>query len=161
MLLVGLLVACSNPDTDSPRSDAGVDSPASDAGVACFAPDRNLELAATPEALAGEVRGCSCVGDIGACVEGLALVCLDGHWLSTSDGPCAPPTGRCTETVATTDECLAADYDCYLAGDGGICGRACDAVFSSVTDCLEDYTVCTQRSPRAATRFCGRGPRGD
>jgi hypothetical protein len=37
--------------------------------------------------------GCACDSktDKDACVQGVSLICEQGHWLAVTDGPCFPP----------------------------------------------------------------------
>lgn len=57
----------------------------------CYSPEQNLDKAYEEGAV-----GCPCTAnEADVCVDGVALVCDDDHWLAVEDGPCLPdPPGH-------------------------------------------------------------------
>jgi hypothetical protein len=80
VLLLGVLsIGLTTCDTESPAADDS-----------CFAPNRNLDMAYTRDAV-----GCACRPEVDkdVCVPDstgrlVALICKQGRWISVEDGPC-------------------------------------------------------------------------
>lgn len=89
----------------------------------CFSPFQNIDRAYMD---GGE--GCACEGDTGVCVAGAALICAEGRWSATQDGPCQPRTGDASDGCSagerhpTAVECMQAHATCQLGEDGFFCG---------------------------------------
>jgi hypothetical protein len=68
----------------------GCSSESTNTADTCYSPTQNLDLARDGTDMP-KGRGCACAPtDKGVCVDGVALICNEGRWLSVIDGPCSP-----------------------------------------------------------------------
>jgi hypothetical protein len=110
----------------------------------CFSPSQHAD-----EAYLGTREPCAC-NDVGsACVDGAALICIDGKWAAVEDGPCYPMDVECEGRLDDVTRCIELFDICRQEADGTFCGfgdRAYDCRFgqvvSSSTGCLQDDAYC-------------------
>lgn len=112
----------------------------------CLAPDQNLAVAYT-----AELPGCAC-GDVGAaCVDGVALVCVDNAWQAVEDGPCTPMDLACDGRLASVNDCVTLFEVCVEMDNGLFCGMtpktplcANGELVEGPGDCLVDDAYCLE-----------------
>lgn len=109
----------------------------------CFSPFQNTDIAYNEGA-----TGCDCDDEDGsACIEGAALVCLEGKWTAAEDGPCYPTDLPCEGFVESIETCMELFETCTQEA-GRFCG------YSSKTDQCADGTIVEVESECSFATSC-------
>jgi hypothetical protein len=143
-LLIGMFALAGACELDDAR-------PPNDVPSDCYSPFQNLD-----DAYADDAEGCACedtaTNRAGHCVDGAALMCMQGKWQSVVDGPCEP------RLPITSEACIASGGEPHLPDASR--AHACPAPLAKVgelTDGEEEIGACCKPIPLGPTECVAIG----